>query len=282
MNKKQIHKLTQMFFITITAVLILSLAIYIPAVRNTIIALGEWFAHRPLTHAYWHAKLLFWESRFLVCLCTLFVLSIMTSLFIIQNKYHTQAVVVYAILACVFLLLVQPIILRIFTIRFVPVCGIFWVGFLYSVTALYVLKHKWLKTTVLAPFVRGIRHYMTRQNGIYLLAMFIFLFFCYFALLISHCGQAPWDEERVWMTGMRDGYLATSRYIASFLLILLHASRINFNVAPLMNIIGIAELATVAVILAHVFSRHGITKISLLATLPAVLSPWFMETHLHC
>ncbi len=82
MQNEKIQKICKILVIACAAVGIASLVMFIPAVRNFIIDLGELYVGRQLTREVWHGRLIKWESLFLTslilfCVCVVFFPRIM-------------------------------------------------------------------------------------------------------------------------------------------------------------------------------------------------------------
>lgn len=74
MKEETMRKWAKIAMVLCAAAGVLSLAIFIPQVRELIIGLGEKYVGRPLTHEVWHGRFIKWELQFLVLTFALFVL----------------------------------------------------------------------------------------------------------------------------------------------------------------------------------------------------------------
>ena len=76
MIQEKFRKLSKLLLVLCASAGICSLVMFIPHVREIIIALGEKYLGRALNHALWNAKLIIWEIQFLILLfVSVFLLS---------------------------------------------------------------------------------------------------------------------------------------------------------------------------------------------------------------
>ena len=80
MEQRKMKQIKQISVIICSAAAILSLAIFIPYIRELIILFCEKLIGRPLTHEVWHERFIEWEFCFL-----LFIVAIYIFLCLIQN-----------------------------------------------------------------------------------------------------------------------------------------------------------------------------------------------------
>ena len=147
--------------------------------------------------------------------------------------------------------------------------------FLFALVAFAHERRAYVMSRMAVPAREAVRPLFSGQSARTFFAFAAFLFFCYFPVLLAQSGENPVDTERLFLTGRTNGFHVQSRFLAERLLWAFSASTVVYNTTPLMQLLGILELSAAGMVLCHVFADGRTSKLALLASLPAVLSPWF-------
>ncbi len=268
-----------------------ALLLLLPPVQSLVILFAGKVLGRALDAAHWHRELCVYALLLFLCICLAAVCVFMFASYntpvqegaASRRRKLDAAYAAYLGLLCICM---QPsvsmLVLR-KTADAVPAGDIRLLFFLFrgfflcSLLEFICIRWESLKLCLLQPAAEIVQPLCTRQNLRVFLACAAFLFFCYVPLLLAQSGQSPTDTERLFLTGSTDAFCTQFRYASAFLLKFLHMSASVYNSTPLMQMIGIVELAVVMIVFAHTCTGEGKPSLlTLLAALPAVLSPWFI------
>ena len=286
------NKYKKITFLGISALFLVSIFLLLPIVRVLIIKMGEVVLRRALNHSRWNIKIQLTGLELLVFDIISFLYAL---LFFYHDKLNIKANVltrISIVITLVFLILSQPSlsvqvekhttgIISQSTIKII-FFAIRWI-FVYFLLFLCYLQKESVEKYITRPIIDNSKNILSKRNKHLFWEMFAFLLFCYFAIIIALSGQSTWDTERLFLYGMTDGFHIQGRFLAEKLLDLFHLSTVIYNTTPLMQMIGIVELAIISIVLSYIYTvnihngQKAISKFTLLASLPAVLSPWFTK-----
>lgn len=254
---------------------IFSLALFIPQFRDKIILLAEFCLGRQLTGSVWHERMFNWEVYFLFF--DLFICFIIYFSFLRFNKLAFSKGASWAakILFFAALFFCQPIVCVSLKIKLI-FCAIPVLEMLAFLCFVSYDEKERIQKHILSPISNVWRALATKRTLCFFAFFALFLFFCFFAILTVYETNSPIDTERLFLTGLGDGFLGQHRYFSFLTLTLFHSSVLFYNAVPLMRMIGILELSLCGIALSYVFTKR-VSALSLLAALPAVLSPWFLH-----
>src|SRR5574344_622083 len=121
----------------------------------------------------------------------------------------------------------------------------------------------------------GLAFFHNNSNGKKILLLFCFLMCCFYPLFRANFYATAIDDVRRSLSGERN-FTAYSRYITEIGLVFLHTNFKLADIAPLSQFIGVFFLACTMLILSAVYNNGRSTLMSIIAALPAALSPWFL------
>lgn len=260
----------------------------LPPMQGLAIACAESLLSRALDHPHWHRELCIYALLLLLGLCLALPCMLLPGAYrhAGDGAGRRRLDLLYAAELLILLVCAQPsVYAAALESNAFPLDGrdtvilflLLRAGLLCTALVLAWIRRDSLSSRILRPGAEVLRGLCGRGSLRVFLCCAAFLGCCYFPMLMARSGMSPTDTERLFLTGNTDGFMVQVRYVSMFLLKALSFSDTVYNSTPLMQVLGIFELAAVMVVLRHVCAEGRGPLLGLLAALPAVLSPWFAQ-----
>ena len=272
-------KVKRAAFFIIVVISLFSALLFVPTICSRFIVFLEKSLGEPLNHEKWMVRLPVYMSVLSISCLSSYFYVVNSIKKLSQNTKSRFFLYLNAVFFGVFLIFVQPSFVVSLAKHFSGLeredfwlmSIVFWLFFVCSAALFAYGKRAFLSESIFAelcppPLIHELKRWF--------LPFSFFLLFCYFPVLFAQSGQGAVDTERLFLCGLTDGFHAQSRFLSEILLKVFHMSKSIYNTTPLMQMIGIAELSLVGIVLSLVCAKK-VTKMTLLVSLFAVLSPWF-------